>query len=84
MSWEEWVQDVGKDIVGKWSNKEFETETQQRMALGALGENGYYMEGMAGVRPTANSVTQLGAMSTGAKLALGAAALLVVVLVLKD
>lgn len=82
-SWEEWVQQVGGDVVNKWATKEY-AQPNQQMQLGALGQNGYYVEGTPGVVRTPNSVTQPGGMTTPVMLGLGVALLLVAVLVLKD
>lgn len=83
-NWEEWLQDTGKEVVSKWSSKEFAGETQQQMQLGALGQNGYYTEGVAGVRQTPESVMQMPAMSQGMKIALAGAGLLLLVVLLRD
>lgn len=49
MAWEEWIQDVGKDVIGKWSEREYTQDYNlQAMRLQALGEMGLYTEGQAG------------------------------------
>jgi hypothetical protein len=84
MSWEEWLQDVGKDAIGKYVDKET-TPTQAQMQLGALGQNGYYREGMPGYMATPNSVNQVAGMSSNTMMLFGGVALLAVVfMVLKD
>lgn len=78
MAWDEWFQDVAKDAVGKYVDKET-MPSQGTLNFGALGQQGYYREGQPG---TYGQQSGVGGMSTGVIVA-GVAALLVVVLVLK-
>lgn len=55
MSWEQWIQDVGKTVVDTAAAvKERQYETEQ-LRLQALGEGGYYTEGQQGTKPPAVS-----------------------------
>lgn len=59
MSWQEWIQDVGKDVIGKWSEREYTQDYElNRLRLQALGEAGFYEEGQPGVARAAASAAK--------------------------
>lgn len=81
--WSTWFQGVSSDIASKWASKEFSPSfEQQQMQLAALGQNGYYIEGRPGASGT--WAASQGGMSPTMLMVGAAAALLVVMLVLKD
>lgn len=79
-SWAGWIQDVAGSVIGKAADAQYVRPYDiKELQLQALGDAGYYREGMAGtVKPNAG----LGGISPTMLLLAGAA--VVVVLMLKD
>lgn len=82
-NWEDWLQQQGSDLLGKWSSKEFQQTpdagVQGSLKLGQLGEGGYYLEGQAG----ATRVPQAASMSTETKVMIGVGALVLLFVVMR-
>lgn len=76
-NWADWFQGVAGSVIGKAADAQYvKPYDVQSLRLQALGNGGYYTEGMPGTRLTGTG------LSSGTLLLIGAA--LVAVLVLKD
>lgn len=77
--WGEWLQQQGSTLVDRWSAREFGPQQtgdiQGRLQLGALGEQGYYIEGQAGL------ASKPAGMSTETKVLLGLGVVVVLLVV---
>lgn len=81
MSWSDFLQDAGKTVISKWSDKEFTQDYEiERLRLQALGQNGYYNEGQPGTGRVQAPETMLGGVTMSPGLLIGGAVLLVAVL----
>lgn len=78
-SWSSWFQDVAGGVIGKAADAQYVRPYDiQELRLQALGSEGYYAEGQAGVRKPATA-----SMSTTTLMMIGGGLLLAVFL-LKD
>lgn len=77
-SWEDWIQDVGKTVIGAAADAKYTQPYEvQKLRLQALGEAGIYDEGQAGAYRQAGGIA---GMSPSTLLLIGGAVLLVVLL----
>lgn len=48
-SWETWIQDVSKNVIGAYTNATYSQPYElQKLKMQQLGQMGYYSEGQAG------------------------------------